>query len=238
MRSPAGGPGRSSPWPSAWPSPSPCCGPNPSPGAAGAVVILAACAALATWPVNGRTGDQWLPVVVRWGAAALRVEGAEADGLPRWSPPAQRGVTADGRRARSAGEDPHRRSSCTARVSRCSAPTSRSGGWRDGRRSSPPWPGRAPRSGACSGWRRRFPIRARRARLPLLARHGRSGVGLRRVLRGAAERHGCRRLDARCRADRAGPAAQSVESAPRRCNASWRRSPASWPTPTWRWTEC
>lgn len=37
-------------------------------GAAGAVVILVACGVLATWPVNGRTGEQWLPVVVRWGA--------------------------------------------------------------------------------------------------------------------------------------------------------------------------
>jgi hypothetical protein len=32
-----------------------------------AVLILAACGAMATWPVSGRTGDQWLPVVVRWG---------------------------------------------------------------------------------------------------------------------------------------------------------------------------
>ncbi len=37
-------------------------------GAAVAVIVLAACGVLATWPVNGRTGDQWLPVVVRWGA--------------------------------------------------------------------------------------------------------------------------------------------------------------------------
>jgi hypothetical protein len=36
-----------------------------------AVLILAACGAMATWPVNGRTGDQWLPVVVRWGTRRL-----------------------------------------------------------------------------------------------------------------------------------------------------------------------
>jgi hypothetical protein len=36
-----------------------------------AVLILAACGALATWPVSGRTGDQWLPVVVRWGTRRL-----------------------------------------------------------------------------------------------------------------------------------------------------------------------
>jgi hypothetical protein len=40
--------------------------PNPA-GVAVGVIILVACGAVATWPVNGRTGDQWLPVVVRWG---------------------------------------------------------------------------------------------------------------------------------------------------------------------------
>jgi hypothetical protein len=37
-------------------------------GAAVAVIILVACGLLATWPISGRTGDQWLPVVVRWGS--------------------------------------------------------------------------------------------------------------------------------------------------------------------------
>ena len=41
--------------------------PNPA-GVAVGVLILVACGAMATWPVSGRTGDQWLPVVVRWGA--------------------------------------------------------------------------------------------------------------------------------------------------------------------------
>jgi hypothetical protein len=44
------------------------------PNAAGvgvAFVLLGACSAMATWPVSGRTGDQWLPVVVRWGTRRL-----------------------------------------------------------------------------------------------------------------------------------------------------------------------
>jgi hypothetical protein len=36
-----------------------------------AVLILAVCGAMATWPVSGRTGDQWLPVVVRWSTRRL-----------------------------------------------------------------------------------------------------------------------------------------------------------------------
>jgi hypothetical protein len=40
-----------------------------------AVLILAACGAMATWPVSGRTGDQWLPVVVRWGPRRLARRG-------------------------------------------------------------------------------------------------------------------------------------------------------------------
>jgi hypothetical protein len=37
-------------------------------GVAVAFLILLTCVALATWPVAGRTGDQWIPVVVRWSA--------------------------------------------------------------------------------------------------------------------------------------------------------------------------
>ena len=37
-------------------------------GVAMAIIVLVACGALATWPVSGRTGDQWLPVIVHWGA--------------------------------------------------------------------------------------------------------------------------------------------------------------------------
>jgi hypothetical protein len=40
--------------------------PNPA-GVTVSFFILVGCGAMATWPVSGRTGDQWLPVVVRWG---------------------------------------------------------------------------------------------------------------------------------------------------------------------------
>ena len=48
--------------------------PNPA-GVAAGVVILVACGAMATWPVSGRTGDQWIPVVVRWGTKRARPRG-------------------------------------------------------------------------------------------------------------------------------------------------------------------
>ncbi|MGP0029839.1 MAG: SCO6880 family protein [Acidimicrobiales bacterium] len=37
-------------------------------GVGAALVILVVCVALATWPLSGRTGEQWIPVVVRWSA--------------------------------------------------------------------------------------------------------------------------------------------------------------------------
>lgn len=40
-------------------------------GVFGALMILVLYVALATWPVDGRTGDQWLPVVVCWGARRM-----------------------------------------------------------------------------------------------------------------------------------------------------------------------
>jgi hypothetical protein len=40
-----------------------------------AFIVLAICAALATWPVAGRTGDQWFPVVVLWGARGFGPRG-------------------------------------------------------------------------------------------------------------------------------------------------------------------
>jgi hypothetical protein len=39
--------------------------PNPA-GILVGIIILVACSAMATWPVSGRTGDQWLPVAARW----------------------------------------------------------------------------------------------------------------------------------------------------------------------------
>jgi hypothetical protein len=41
---------------------------EPTPlGVAVALVVLLLCGGLAIWPVAGRTGDEWIPVVVRWG---------------------------------------------------------------------------------------------------------------------------------------------------------------------------
>ena len=40
--------------------------PTPA-GVAIAVVVLVLCAGLATWPIAGRTGEEWAPVVVCWG---------------------------------------------------------------------------------------------------------------------------------------------------------------------------
>jgi hypothetical protein len=48
-------------------------------------LIVAACVAFAWWPLGGRTAEQWLPTVVRWGATGLagvrrRRAGVEAAG--------------------------------------------------------------------------------------------------------------------------------------------------------------
>ncbi len=48
--------------------------PNPA-GVAVGVVILVACGAMATWPVSGRTGDEWIPVVVCWGTRRAGARG-------------------------------------------------------------------------------------------------------------------------------------------------------------------
>jgi hypothetical protein len=45
-----------------------------------AVSVLVACAVLATWPVSGRTGEQWLPVVVRWGHRRMGPRGRHSLG--------------------------------------------------------------------------------------------------------------------------------------------------------------
>jgi hypothetical protein len=44
--------------------------PTPA-GVAIALVVLVMCGALAAWPVAGRTGEEWFPVVVCWGARRL-----------------------------------------------------------------------------------------------------------------------------------------------------------------------
>jgi hypothetical protein len=45
-------------------------------GVVGALVVLLVCVALATWPVAGRTGEEWFPVVVGWGVRRAGPRGA------------------------------------------------------------------------------------------------------------------------------------------------------------------
>ncbi len=41
------------------------------PSIALAVLLVAACVAVAWWPIAGRTAEQWLPTLVRWGSSAV-----------------------------------------------------------------------------------------------------------------------------------------------------------------------
>ena len=52
-------------------------------GVAAAVCVLVLYGALATVPVSGRTGDEWLPVVVCWAARRTRVPGGRGMGALR-----------------------------------------------------------------------------------------------------------------------------------------------------------
>jgi hypothetical protein len=51
-------------------------------GVAVAVVVVGASVALAFWPVAGRTGEQWVPVLVRWARAGVTGRRFVADGGP------------------------------------------------------------------------------------------------------------------------------------------------------------
>ena len=51
-------------------------------GVAVAVVLVGAGVAAAFWPVAGRTGDQWLPVVIRWGWAGATARRIQRHGGP------------------------------------------------------------------------------------------------------------------------------------------------------------
>ena len=242
MRSPAGGPDRSSRWPWAWPSPSPCCGPNPMPWVRPArSSSWWRAAVLATWPVNGRTGDQWLPVVVRWGARRSGWRGLRRmdslGGLRLLSV----GSRPDGRRARSAGEDPHRRP-LPARPGIRPARSRRAGAEGGGMvlRPGHPGPRGLARSAASSGWRRRFPDQGHGVR-SYLSSHATvdpasacvasyEGLLSDMEVRCAGRTMSC--WPCRCACP-----SRSM-SAPRRCSARWRRWPACWPTPISRWTAC
>ena len=65
-------------------------------GVAVAFSILVVCAATATWPLSGLTGDQWIPVVVRWSARRLSGRGPAADGRAVRAAAAERGPARDG----------------------------------------------------------------------------------------------------------------------------------------------
>ena len=130
---------------------------------AAAVGILVLYGALATVPVAGRTGDEWLPVVVCWGragAAAASGAGPHA-AAARPAPPARR-VAGHGRRARPCRAHAHGRAVAARRQLRaCSAPTSRTAGSARGPRCWRRWPARDRRCTGCSGWRPPSPTTGR-----------------------------------------------------------------------------
>jgi hypothetical protein len=52
---------------------------QPTPvGVAVALVVLVLCGGLATWPIAGRTGEEWFPVVVAWGVRRAGRRGARS----------------------------------------------------------------------------------------------------------------------------------------------------------------
>ncbi len=68
---------------------------RPSPGGVlVAVLLVGAAVAAAFWPIAGRTGEQWLPVVVRWGWAGATGHRFQ----PAPGPATGASVSADGRR--------------------------------------------------------------------------------------------------------------------------------------------
>ena len=72
-------------------------------GVAAAIGILVLYGALATVPVAGRTGDEWLPVVVCWGARRAGRAGRAAHGRAARRAPAARRLARHGRGARPRG---------------------------------------------------------------------------------------------------------------------------------------
>src|ERR1700722_5998773 len=112
-------------------------------GVASAVGILVLYGALATVPVAGRTGDEWLPVVVCWGSRRAGLRGS-----------AQLGALRGMRLLRAGWQDMgvvHDRAART-RTAAASVP---------GLRCCPRWPATARRCTGCSGWRRPSPTTAR-----------------------------------------------------------------------------
>ena len=116
---------------------------------------------LATWPIAGRTGEEWCPVVVCW---AARRCGRRWAGRGRWSawPVSSWSGSGGGTwvpctTAGAARSRPPSR--CGARASPCSGPRSRTVGSEPGPGCWPHWRGRGRRCSACSGWPRLSPTR-------------------------------------------------------------------------------
>ncbi len=176
-------------------------------GVAAAIGILVLYGALATVPVAGRTGDEWLPVAVCWGARRSRPGRVGRMGaLPR-SPPAACRLARHGGGARSRRTHTHRGPLAARQQLRAARR----------RRAGPPGrlmglgPGvvRARRLARAPGAVGRLVLPGRRGGRPCVSRRrGRPGGGLRvhGVVRRAAHRHGLAHLRARRRAGRAGPA--------------------------------
>ncbi len=76
-------------------------------GVAAAIGILVLYGALATVPVAGRTGDEWLPVVVCWGTRRAGVRGAAHLGALRGLRLLPRRLAGHGRGARPRRADAH-----------------------------------------------------------------------------------------------------------------------------------
>ena len=209
-----------------------------------AVLILAACGAMATWPVSGRTGDQWLPVVVRWGTrrfsgaglgrglrgmdslAGLRVlsVGSHDMGVvhDRRGRTLTAGLSVRGRGFALLGPDEQDRR--VAGWSSVLATLAREGSLI-----------RRVQWMAAS-----FPDQGRRcAGLPRGHAHGRPGVDVCGLLRGVAQRDRRGRLHPRCRSDGAGaPDQVGRDRRGSARSASWRHWPVSCPTPTSRSIGC
>ena len=69
-------------------------------GVAAAIGVLVLYGALATVPVSGRTGDEWLPVAVCWGVRRAGARGARRMGALRGHAAAARRLARHGRGAR------------------------------------------------------------------------------------------------------------------------------------------
>ncbi len=130
-------------------------------GVAAAIGVLVLYGALATVPVAGRTGDEWLPVVVCWGTRRAGV-GCRAPRCTARAAPAARRLAGHGRGARPRRADAHGGPArCAAAASPCWERTSRIAGSARGPPCCPRWPARARRCTGCSGWRRPSPTTAK-----------------------------------------------------------------------------